>query len=136
MEFAERITQYGKLDSQMKSLKTTLDKEKDEIKSYMMENAIDSYSSDEYKVQCVKSTKTAMNEVNAMNLLKEFWKKEHDTEECPFVKTVEVLNHEALESALYHEELPGEMIQKLNACIIMTDTYALKCSKIKNRKEQ
>ena len=100
MEIKEKVDEYGRLDSQMKDLKKTMDVEKDEIKNYMIENAMDSYSADDYKVQCVKSTKTAMNEAGTLSVLKEYWEKEHGSEECPFVKTIEVLNHDELEKSI------------------------------------
>ena len=131
MEIKEKVDEYGRLDSQMKDLKKTMDVEKDEIKNYMIENAMDSYSADDYKVQCVKSTKTAMNEAGTLSVLKEYWEKEHGSEECPFVKTIEVLNHDELEKSLYHNEFPAEVMSKLNECITTTETYALKCAKIK-----
>ena len=75
-----------------------------------------------------------MNEVAILKILKDFWESEHSSEPCPFVKTVEIINHDVLESALYHNDLPSNVLTKLDSCITNDTIYALKCSKIKSKK--
>ena len=134
MTFEEKVEEYGKLDTQIKDLTKTLDTEKAEIKKYMIQSDMKEYISAGFKVMCVSSTTEKMNEAAALKILKDFWESEHDIgTNCPFVQVVETLNHSALESALYHNDLPDDVLAKLNSCITRTTVNALKCSKIKNK---
>ena len=136
MEFTERVAQYAKLDAEIKEKTKVLNTEKEEIKTYMIDNKVDEEEADGYKVQCVKSTRTTTDEQKMMEIVKNFWHSTHGSEQCPYLKTVIVLDTDALETALYHNDFPKEVMEELNGCITSTPSYALKCSKIKNKKEE
>lgn len=131
MNITDTITEYGKLDSQLKSLKTLCDNKKDELKSYMIQNDLQLCTSDEYKVQLTKSERTTTNEDQILKIIQADWKVNHGDEPCPYEKTIVVLDQNALESALYHNLFSKELLTKLSSCTTTTETYALRCTKLK-----
>lgn len=64
-------------------------------------------------------------------ILKEYWESIYGDIPCPYIRQVEVVNEEALESALYKGDIPEDIIDKIDGCRIKKKTVSLVYSRVK-----
>lgn len=130
----ELVAHYGEVDSQIKTLTKELESDKITIKNELASQKKDDYSAGGYKVIRQVSYRTKVNEDRMIKVLKDDWKERYGDMECPYIKTKEYIDMEELESVLYANELPENIVTKLNDCQEKTEVITLKCSKIKESK--
>ena len=133
MNFDELVAHYGEVDSQIKALSKSLDADKATIKDYMATNDYESWESGGYKVIRRVKYRTKVDEDKMLQILKEDWSLRNGDAECPYIKTKEYVDSDALESALYRDRIPQETVAKLNACQTKTEEVALMCVKVKEK---
>ena len=133
-ELNNLILSYGNHDAEFKQLKKLCDSEKECLKNIMGEMGSEKESYGGFTITRTVSERENFNEQQALAILKQNWYENHGSEPCPFVKTVEVLDSDALESAMYNGELDNNTILKLDECRNVTEVITLKCSKIKGAK--
>ena len=68
-----------------------------------------------------------------LDVLKADWTARYGNMECPYIKTKEVVDMDKLEAVIYANELPADVLAKLNDCQEKTEVVALKCSKVKEK---
>lgn len=127
MTLEERIDNYGKVKELADSYKKNADAQNKDLKKYLEEHDIKDYSTDSYVVKYYTQTKESMNEPKAIDILKHA-----GITKC--IKTVEILDADALENLLYNGEIPVEVIVDLQTCREVKVVPALKISKVKGAK--
>ena len=130
------VADYGQIDSKIKELTKTANSEKDEIKQLMLEQDVTSHESGGYKVSCVKSTRETMDQEKMLDVLKKDWRSRYGKQECPYIRTVEIVDMDKLESVLYAGELPDSVLKELDSCRKTTEVITLKCTKAKEKKDE
>ncbi len=130
------VSHYGEIDSQIKTLSKELDSDKVTIKNIMEEQHYDDYTAGGYKVVRQVSYRTKYNEDKMLDILKRDWTERYGSMECPYIKTKEFVDMDALEAVIYANELPNEVMTKLSDCQEKTEVVALKCSKVKESKKE
>lgn len=134
-KLSELVPQYGKLDTEIKTLKKDADKQKDEIKNLMIGADMTKCSYGGYVVSKVVSHKDTLDEAKALEILKKDWAERYGSMECPYIRTVEVIDMDALESVIYADELPSDTLKALDGCRTTTEIVSLKCAKAKEEKK-
>ena len=127
------VAQYGELDAKEKALKKDLEDRKLLIKNTMKDSNIDKWSAGGYTVSYSESERVSFDEEKALNVLKAAYPNRDSS--CPYVKTVEVIDMDALEAAIYNNEIDNDILVKLNDCRTATKVVTLKCSKTKTKEE-
>jgi len=127
----ELVAEYGKKDADIKTLKKITDAEKEQIKDLLVESNVDSWTSGGYTVQRVVSNRETLNEDKLLPILKEDWSATHGSMECPYIRTVECIDMNALETAIYEGTISQDVLLKMNGCKETTTVVALKCKKAK-----
>lgn len=136
MTLDELVTQYGANDAKFKELKKVCDGEKEEIKTRLNEEGVSDWTAGGYTVKRIESERTSMNEERMLEILKLDWQKRYGDIPCPYIQTIEVIDMDALEAALYAEELPDDVVQDLYHCRTTQTVVTLKCSKAKEKKDE
>lgn len=126
-ELSELVEKWG-------SKKTVLDPLTKEVKSYadsikllMLEENLDESISGAYTACLSFQTKEDVNEEGLLQRMKQEW-----ADPTRFIKTVEVVDWDALESAIYNHELTQEQLLAMNEFRTVSKTPVLK---LKTRKE-
>ena len=115
-------------DSQMKKYKAVSEEEKSQIKDIMKENELTDFAVSGVKVKYVESRKEELDEDKLLEILKK-----NGLTNC--VKTVEVVDMDALENAIYHREVPNSVLKKMDSCKTTKVTVALRVSKVNEKVE-
>ena len=120
------IESYGKNKSQLDKFKKLCDKENKQIKELMVEGNHSDFESDNYVAKYYESERTSFDSEKALAILKRA-----GINQC--VKTIEVLDEDVLESMLYNDEIPKEILPELNDC---TEVKKVPTLKVSVRKEK
>lgn len=121
--YCEQKTEESRLNKSNKQLNATL-------KQILIEqvakdkNATD-ITAGKYTVHLVIKQTEDIDEVKMLSILKDFWKSTKGEEKCPFIGTVEYIDMDALESFMYKEELPKEVILALDGCRTKKEDMAI-----------
>lgn len=75
-----------------------------------------------------------VDEEKMLYVLKASWKEQNGKKKCPYIRTVEVLDMDALENAIYKGEISEETLLELDGCRTKTTQYALTYKKKKEDK--
>ena len=134
MELEQLIPQYGEHDSQLKQIKAVCEEEKNLIKGAMTASQLDTATYGGYKVTKTETIRESLNTVKALNILKEYWGKKGTNETCPYIKMVETLDMDSLESDIYANKLDKDTLLALDTCREKTPVVTLKCVKTKEKK--
>ena len=130
------VADYGLADSTLKDLKKTCDIAKDEIKKRMESEGESEHTSGGYTVKYIVSEKTTVDEEKMLQILKRDWVKRNGSAECPYIRRVEVLDMDALESELYAENIPKDVVAELGTCNTINKVVTLRCSKAKKEEKK
>lgn len=129
------VATYGKHDAEIKDLKKVADTEKEQIKS-MLSDEQPNWCAGGYKVTRVVTEKTTFNEERLLTVLKKDWEERNGKTDCPYIKTREYVDMDSLETALYENSIPSEVLAEMNKCKTVTPTIALRCAKDKEKKKE
>ena len=132
-EFDEIVYHYGNVDRQVKEMSKELEETKIIIKNTLKDMGVSDYTAGGYKVTRQVRYKTKIDTDKMLSILKSDWVSRFGDTPCPYIKTIEYVDTEALESVLYNEELPKDVMEKLSTCETKTEEIALKCTKVKEK---
>lgn len=121
----EDFATYCEKKEEEKVLKKSISALGTSIKQFFTENKTTNKQVGKWKVELQHRVSEDVNEAKMLDILQDFWEKEHPDKKCPFVQTVCILNMDALEGALYRGEIPEDVMTQLNACRIRKETDAL-----------
>lgn len=104
-----------------------------DIKAMMKELDIDNISDGSHiiKKSVVKTAK--MDEQKMIEILKRVW---HGEGENPFIKTIETVDLDAVEKAMYNNEFSQEVLAEFTSCDISTTVEKLTISKVKKEDKE
>lgn len=125
-QYCEKKEESGVLSKELKALSA-------DIKQYLVEHKATAKEVGEWEVRLQTKVTEDFDMTKLICVLKKYWEYEHEGEPCPFVTTVEVIDENALEGALYRDELPQEVIEKIDGCRIKKETTALVYKKVKEK---
>lgn len=131
----ELVTSFGAHNAEFGDLKKTCDKEKAEIKDIMLALGQSQKTAGGWTVTCTPSTRETMNEEQLLQVLKENWEKQFGTD-CPYIKTREYVDMEALEAGIYAGEVSTETLLEMDKCRNVTEVVTLRCCKAKPKKKE
>lgn len=119
------VDDYGDCNEQVKKLKKGMEDVNHEIKTIMCRESLDDFTTDKFvaKYQVIK--KKDFDEDKLLGVVKSKWKEEHGEEKNPYIKTVEVLDIEALTKAVYAGDFD---VQAVKDCEVITETERLTVS--------
>ena len=130
-KFDRLVAHYGEVDEHIKSLTKERDGDKETIKDELEKRGESDYTAGGYKVSRQVSYRTSVDEDKMLKVLKSDWTKRYGSMECPYIKTVEVVDTEALEAVIYAGELSDEVMKALDDCQSKKEVITLKCTKVK-----
>lgn len=111
-------------ESQKKEFAALADDEKAQIKKIMHENELSDYITGDLKAKYYSSVSESVDEEMLLEVLKK-----NGITNC--IKTVEVVDMDALENAIYHHEISNGVLKEMDKCRNTKTTYTLKVSKVK-----
>jgi hypothetical protein len=129
----ELIPQYVTNKNELDSYDAICKKENAEIKRLMQEQKLTEKQAGGYVAKCTVSTRETVNEDKMLELLKADWIKRNGTEECPYIKSKEYIDMDALEAALYNSTIPEDVVVSLDTCRESKEVVSLRISKAKNK---
>lgn len=128
----ELIPQFAEHKEQEGQLKKLCDSENTQIKELMASEGIKKYESCGYQVNYIESVREKMNEEKLLELLhKHFSKKQ--LKELKLIKTVEQVDENALEDAIYHNIVKDDFINEMTTCKESSTVISLKLTKKKEK---
>ena len=130
----EKIEQYCKNKDIEKALKKEISSLADEIKAYMESTNEERLEGGDYAVKLTHKVVDEINEQAMLEAVKVHWKKANGRKKCPFIRTVEVLDADALEGAIYRGEIDNDLIAELGKCKTTKTQLMLTYSKKKEAK--
>ena len=116
----ELIPTYYKNKEKMESYKKLVDEQNKNIKELM--NGEYSYEVGKYKAVVSTSTRVSMDEQKLMMLLKANNIK-------GVIKTIEVVDMDALENLIYHNEIPKDVLKRIGECKSEKEVKSLRVTK-------
>lgn len=129
----EQITRYCEFKEDEKALNNDIKKLNETIKQTMIDENTKEVHTDKYIIELEIRTKDDIDPMLALMVLKKYWDNEHSGEPCPFIRTIEVLDEDALEKFMYSTKLPEETLSALDKCRTKTVTKALTYKKVKGK---
>lgn len=123
----ELIPQYASNKSEMESYKKICDRENAQIKSIMRDMDLSSYEAGGYKATYTVSERESMNEEMLLEIAHKYGIPE-------IVKTKEYIDYDALENAIYNEQISQDVLLEMNKAKESKEVVTLRVSKIKKKK--
>lgn len=128
------VSSWGETKTQADALKKEVDQSAAEIKQIMIAEKLDSSTSGEYTAKLSFKKKEVFDDEGLVEYIKNVLWKGKSSKTCPYIKTVEQVNWEALEDAIYKETLTKEQILGIDKYKTVTETPELRLSKPKKEK--
>lgn len=119
------IDKYGDENKEYNDLKKIVEEDKLEIKRIMLEAGSENEEGNNYKVSCKTIVTEDFNLDKLLAKLKSMWKEDSDN---PYIKTIEIVDMEAVEQAIYSGEIDAK---KLASCKESKSQVRLSVSKLK-----
>lgn len=125
----ELIPNYAMNKMELDSYKKICDKESAEIKSIMLDSDLSEYISKNYKATCIVSNRETINEDMLLSILRN-----SDVKDLDIIKTKEYVDFDALESAIYNNEIPKDVLLEMDRAKDSKEVVTLRISRIKENK--
>ena len=125
MKINETINRYCEQKEVEKALKKDLSAMSTTIKDYMAGHADKDIDTGDYTVHIQERSKDVIDEEQMLEILKRDWIAHHGSMECPYIKTREYVDMEALESMIYNNEIANELLLDLDKCRVSKTERAL-----------
>ena len=120
------VEKYCWLKEQAKLINSEVESLNKKIKSELEEREETNFNFGKYHVYLEPRVIEDFNEAKALDIILSYWHEHNGSMQCPFIRTVEVLDMDALEGAIYRKELPKEVLMELDKCRTKTVNNALK----------
>ena len=122
------VARYGRVDADIKALKKSNDADKELIKNFLAEQESSKWTAGGYTVQRVVSNSETMNEGKLLALMQKY----RDIAEANgIIKTMEYVDTNALETAIYQGQLSQDILTEMKDCHETKTTVSLRCVKAK-----
>ena len=112
------MPQYASMKADADKFKKAAEDLNKNIKQVMTDNNLDKYSASGFTVTKVVTNKESMNEQKLLQVAKKY--------NIPAIKTVEVIDMDALENFLYHTDVSDEIMEDLAKCKSKTEVIQLR----------
>lgn len=122
-ELEDLIRAFYYNESQKKQYSLVAEEEKAKIKDIMREQDLKEYVVGDLKAKYVVSNTNEINEQALLELLKK-----HNITQC--IRTVEVVDMDLLENALYHNEIPESVVKSMDKCKTTKEVVKLLVKKV------
>ena len=119
------VDAFAEVKSRVEAAKKDVDDRGKEIKQIMQDENLDSFDTGSYTAKFTLQRRETMDEGKVIAILQ---KRGFDGK---IVKLKPYVDMDALESAIYHDELPKEVQDELSACVIVKEIPTLKVVKNK-----
>lgn len=127
-----KIKGYCEAKEQEKSLKKDISALGNEIKEYLTSHD-GKAEADGWTVVLQPRNVESVDEEKMLYVIKSAWTEHNGSMQCPYIRTVEVLDMDALESAIYRGDISDETLLALDGCRTKTTQYALTYKKKKEK---
>ncbi len=117
-ELEKLIEDYGKKKERLDLLKKQVDSTNTRIKALLTKNDLDSFESDNYKVNYQVRKSESLDEQGVIEILKE-------NKIRGIVKSKEYVDEDALENAIYNGKIEANVLKEINDCKVVKESYAL-----------
>lgn len=128
LNFGMLVDAFATVKAKYELLKKDVDERGKEIKQIMQDENLDSFDTGSYTAKFTLQRRETMDESKVINILQ---KRGFDGK---IVKLKPYVDMDALESAIYHDELPKEVQDELSACVVVKEIPTLKVTKNKEKK--
>lgn len=128
------IPVYGQNKSQMDDFKKVVEADNKEIKSICKVLSVENMEVEGYKMSYKVIDKHNVNEDKVLEIVKKWWAKKNGSMECPYIKTREYLDNDALQDAIYNGEIDKQTLLKIRECDEVKKEERLTVSKAKEKK--
>lgn len=128
----ELVKAYALNKSEVDDLKKVCDKQNAEIKKLMSSNELPKWEVGDYTATYTVRASRTTDEDKMLEILKADWIKQNGSMECPYIKTKEYLDTDALEDAIFRGELSKELLADLNSCSTIKSVPTLTVKKKEN----
>ena len=126
----ELIPQLAMHKAEAGELKKVCDSENAEIKDIMTSAGLKKYETDGYTANYIESVRESMDEEKLLYLLHSTFTKKQ-LKEMKLIKTVEQVDENALENAIYNNLMGPDFVEKMANCKDKSVTVSLKITKKK-----
>ena len=119
------IPQYALNKSELDSYKKLCDDENKLIKDAMQKSSLSEYSAGGYTVKYVVQKRESMNDAKVLEAAHKY--------NLPIIKTIEVVDYDALEGIMYRGEMPQEAYGDINKARDVKEIVTLRVSAEKKK---
>lgn len=112
------VDDYGVKKAEFDVLKKETEELNKKIKDYMQDNGLDTYDTSKYSVSHIIQHRESMNEEKLLSIAHK--------NNLPIIRTVEVIDMDALESALYHGDIPQDVVKEISKCKEVKEVHTIK----------
>lgn len=116
VELDDLIPQYGEHKSSLDEMDKTCKKENARIKEIMKFYNKDTAEANGWKITYSTSTRSDMDEDKLLDILRKDWTSHNGSMQCPYIKTKEYVDMDALENAIYNGDLSKEVLLEIKTC--------------------
>ena len=134
-EIEKTINEYCEGKTVVNGLNKKISEWGKSIKSYIEEHNGDDISTGDFTVHINKRKEDVIDTDKMLEILKRDWASRNGSMQCPYIRTQEYIDFDALEPVIYNEELPTEVLMELNACKSVKVTDVLTYKKVKKEEE-
>lgn len=125
MTTEEQINLYCEQKENVNILNKSIAKLNTAIKKTLIDSGLKRAETDDYEVTLETRVTEDVDQIKMLGILKECWKNIGDTENCPFIRTVETVDMDELEKYMYKGLIPKDTVLALDACRVKKETKAL-----------
>lgn len=126
-ELMELIDRYGMNKQEFDDYKTICDAENKQIKDMMAKANLKAYNTDRYKATYIVSERTSMDEAKLIGVIHS----NNIPDSLGIIKTKEYIDEDALESAIYNNEISDEVMAQIANCMDKKEVVSLKLTRQK-----
>lgn len=131
LNLKDLIVAYVQNKSELDDYKKICDRQNAEIKEQMKESNLTEFEADGYVAKYSVTKRESMNEDKLLDILKEL----PTANNLNLIKTKEYVDMDALESAIYNEQIPQDVMLKLSLCRESKEVVTLRVSKAKKKED-
>lgn len=126
-ELIELIDRYGLNKQEFDDYKIICDNENKQLKDMMAKANLKAFNTDKYRVNYIVSERTSTDEDKMIAVIH----KHNLPNSLGIIKTKEYIDEDALESAIYDNEIPKEVMDEIAECITKKEIISLKLTRQK-----
>lgn len=125
MTTEEQVKLYCEQKAEESTLNKSNKKLAESIKQALLESNETDFSAGKYSIHLETRVTESVDEFGMLTVLKNYWDANKGDEKCPFIKTTEYIDMDALEAFMYKEDLPKDVLLALDGCRVKKETTAI-----------